>query len=106
MRRIASRVIVTSNVGNSTIRAPIDSAVQLAATGRDASAALLRAMIAAFTGRLGGENRHCVVKLDSWHVLALPLFRRAFPQVPWVFLYRDPIDVMVVDAKNAADFSW
>jgi hypothetical protein len=25
----------------------------------------------------------------------LPLFRRAFPAVPWVFLYRDPVEVLV-----------
>jgi Nif11 domain len=35
------------------------------------------------------------VKLDCWHTLALPLFRRAFPSVPWVFLYRDPVEVLV-----------
>ncbi len=25
----------------------------------------------------------------------MPLFRRAFPTVPWVFLYRDPVEVLV-----------
>jgi len=35
------------------------------------------------------------VKLDSWHTIALPLFRRAFPAVPWVFLYATPVEVMV-----------
>jgi len=25
----------------------------------------------------------------------LPLFRRAFPDVPWIFLYREPIEVLV-----------
>jgi hypothetical protein len=27
--------------------------------------------------------------------MELPLFRRAFPDVPWIFLYRDPIEVLV-----------
>jgi hypothetical protein len=31
----------------------------------------------------------------SSHSLALPLFRRAFPSVPWIFLYRDPVEVLV-----------
>jgi hypothetical protein len=44
--------------------------------------------------RRGGERRY-FVKLDSWHTSALPLFRRAFPSVPWIFLYRDPVEVMV-----------
>ncbi len=29
------------------------------------------------------------------HTLDLPLFRRAFPTVPWIFLYRDPMEVLV-----------
>jgi hypothetical protein len=35
------------------------------------------------------------VKLDSWHTLLLPLILGAFPEVPWIFLYRDPVEVMV-----------
>ncbi|MEP9358464.1 sulfotransferase [Sphingomonas sp. KR3-1] len=35
------------------------------------------------------------VKLDSWHTRALPLLRRAFPEVPWIFLHRDPVEVLV-----------
>lgn len=34
------------------------------------------------------------LKFDSWHILQLPLIRETFPQVPWVFLYRDPLDVL------------
>jgi hypothetical protein len=43
----------------------------------------------------GGDERHFFIKLDCWHTLALPLFRRAFPSVPWIFLYRDPVEVLV-----------
>lgn len=41
------------------------------------------------------ETTHLFVKFDSWHLLRLPLIRRAFPTVPWLFLYRDPIEIMV-----------
>ena len=27
--------------------------------------------------------------------MELPLFQRAFPDVPWIFLYRDPVEVLV-----------
>ena len=37
----------------------------------------------------------CFVKLDAWHIHSLPLIRAAFPRTPWVFLYRDPVEVMV-----------
>jgi hypothetical protein len=47
-----------------------------------------------------GQPRHpgqtrFVVKLDAWAVLQWPLIRRAFPHAPCLFLYRDPLEVMV-----------
>lgn len=42
-----------------------------------------------------GISRHLFIVFDAWNALELPLVRRAFPDVPWVFLYRDPIEVLV-----------
>lgn len=50
-------------------------------------------------GQPFGGARDYFIKADSWHTLALPLFRRAFPTVPWVFLYRDPVEVIVSHLK-------
>jgi hypothetical protein len=61
---------------------------------------LLIAMVAAFGRRRAGSERDYVIKLDSWHTLALPLFARAFPSVPWVFLYRDPVEVLVSQLRR------
>jgi hypothetical protein len=36
-----------------------------------------------------------LIKLDSWHIRALPMFRAVFPEVPWIFVYRDPLEVLV-----------
>jgi hypothetical protein len=41
-----------------------------------------------------GESQF-FIKLDSWHTLLLPLLLDAFPETPWIFLYRDPVEVMV-----------
>jgi hypothetical protein len=41
------------------------------------------------------EEKHFFVKFDAWHTVQLPLIQRAFPDVPWIFLYRDPIEVLV-----------
>src|SRR5438034_6204511 len=41
--------------------------------------------------RLGTE-KHLFIKFDAWNVLDLPLIRRAFPAVSWIFLYRDPVE--------------
>lgn len=78
---------------------PIDSIVQLAHTNPgvplDERVRLLRAMVGVYGRQHTGGARHYVVKLDSWHALALPLFRLAFPDTPWIFLYRDPIEILV-----------
>ncbi len=78
---------------------PLDAIVQMAGqpTDRPPAGAIraLRAMVAALGRRRFAEERDYVLKLDCWHTLALPLFRAAFPDVPWVFLYRDPVEVMV-----------
>jgi hypothetical protein len=52
--------------------------------------AMLRAIVGALGRDRCGTGGPFVVKLDSWHSLALPLFRRAFPETPWIFLHRDP----------------
>jgi hypothetical protein len=78
---------------------PIDTAVQAGRWRPDLSEERQARWLSSIVGALGqkrsaGERRY-FVKLDCWHTLALPLFRRAFPDVPWVFLYRDPVEVLV-----------
>jgi hypothetical protein len=76
---------------------PLDAVVRLAIradASREWAIAALRAMVAALARRRNGERR-CVIKLDSWHILALPLFRQAFPEVPWIYLFREPVEVLV-----------
>ncbi len=55
----------------------------------------VRAIVSALgQPRTGGESQY-FVKFDCWHALDLPLIRQAFPNVPWVFVYRDPVEVLV-----------
>ncbi|HXC54199.1 MAG TPA: hypothetical protein VNU97_02805 [Rhizomicrobium sp.] len=77
---------------------PLDVVVQSDRASPADAAGLHAALLAAIVGALG-RRRSAVqaryfVKLDSWHTLALPLFRRVFPTVPWVFLYREPGEVL------------
>lgn len=60
----------------------------------------LRALIAAFARRRRPQERDLFVKFEAWHALLLPLVRRAFPDVPWVFLYRDPLEVLAPLAEQ------
>lgn len=82
---------------------PLDAAVRYALRHpelpRDRQIALLRAMLCALARRRDGETR-CFVKLDSWHILAQPLLAEAFPDVPWVYLFRDPVEVLVSQMRR------
>jgi hypothetical protein len=62
---------------------PVDQAIQAR------NPEWLRRAVAA----LDADER-IIVKLDAWHVHALPLIREAFPSVPWIFLFRDPAEVL------------
>ncbi len=55
----------------------------------------LRWIISAFGRRRFAQEQHLLIKFDCWHILDLALIRRAFPDVPWIFVYRDPVEVMV-----------
>lgn len=55
----------------------------------------IRAIVAALgRDRGNGAARH-VIKLAPWQSFALPTMRSAFPDVNWVYLYRDSKEVMV-----------
>ncbi|MCW3835284.1 sulfotransferase family protein [Sphingomonas canadensis] len=79
---------------------PLDAVVQLQGMDPDRHAAALRAIVLALTRNRAGAA-HAFVKADSWHAFALPLFRRAFPEVPWIFIHRDPVEVLVSHARRA-----
>lgn len=80
--------------------APLDAIVRLASRADWPEArriAALRAMVGALGRR---PSARFVVKLNAWHALALPLFRAAFPDVPWLFLYRDPAAILASQIKE------
>lgn len=54
--------------------------------------------------RLGVEE-HYVIKFPSYATLFLPLINEAFPDVPKLFLYRDPVEVIVSNMKRP-DQAW
>jgi hypothetical protein len=64
------------------------------APGPDPRIAWLQGLLSAWARPRSGESRF-FAKFDSWHLLELPLILQAFPEVPWIFLYRDPVEVLV-----------
>jgi len=55
----------------------------------------LRWMVSALGQRWLGNEQQFIIKFDAWNISELPLIRRAFPNVPWVFIYGDPVEEMV-----------
>lgn len=61
--------------------------------------AYVRALVLAMAEARNGESEF-VIKLDAWDVFELPLLRRAFPDTPWIFLYRDPLEIAVSQVRQ------
>ena len=62
----------------------------------------LRWMVSALGQRRSGRETNYLIKFDSPTVLALAFIRRVFPDVPWIFLYRDPEEVLVSHIREPA----
>jgi hypothetical protein len=55
----------------------------------------LRHALAAFAASQAVPPARVVVKLDCWHLFEIGRLRRAFPDTPLLFVYRDPLEVLV-----------
>jgi len=91
---LAAQMLAASPANRVISEAPPLDAVLALDLDDDAKVDALRAMVAALGRSCVGETR-LILKLDCWHVRDLPLFRRAFPETPWVFVYREPLEVLV-----------
>ena len=60
----------------------------------------LRATIAALGQRRSGNERHLFVKFACCSISQIERIRRIWPNVPWVFLYRDPVETIVSNMQN------
>jgi hypothetical protein len=66
--------------------------------------AFLRGAISALGQRRFGTERHYFVKFAPTSILQFARIRRIWPRVPALFLYRDPIEVMVSNLQNVPDW--
>jgi hypothetical protein len=51
------------------------------------------------------SHEHYFLKFTSHNILQLNLIRHIFPDVPWLFIYRDPVDVMLSNLEWPARWS-
>jgi hypothetical protein len=68
----------------------------------DTGRALLRGLLSALGQPRRDGDRRLFVKTDCWHVCHIDRILPAFPGVPWIFLYRDPVEVLVSQARTPA----
>jgi len=82
---------------------PVDSVLRAAlvqpALIDEERATWLRWIVGALGQGHEGQSR-LFVKFDAWSALELRLVRRAFPDVPWLFLFRDPVEVLVSQSRQ------
>lgn len=55
----------------------------------------IEGLLSAYGQRRCGSEQRLVIKLDAWNIAELPLLRECFPDTPWLFLYRDPLEIAV-----------
>ncbi len=68
---------------------------------------LLRHLLRAILRRRSADHVRAFVKFRSWSVLFVRMIEKAFPEVPCLFMYRDPIEVFgsTLQKKNVAEFA-
>jgi hypothetical protein len=71
---------------------------------RQRSSLRLRTIVAGLGQPAAAESRY-FLKLDCWHILDYELIREAFPDTPVVFLYRDPLEVLVSQMRNPGQWT-
>jgi gluconate kinase len=65
----------------------------------------LRWMISALGQPRAGSENKLFIKFDSWNILDFDLVRNAFPTVPWVFVYREPVAVLASHMSQRGAFT-
>lgn len=62
--------------------------------------AALRGLLAAYGQARRGTEQALVIKLDAWNIGELPLLHAVFPDTPWLFIYRDPLEIAVSHLRS------
>lgn len=79
---------------------PLDSLLR-SGLPADTLAPALRGLISAYGQARGGVEQRLVIKLDAWHIGELPLLRRCFATTPWLFVYREPLEIAVSHLRRS-----
>lgn len=60
----------------------------------------LRGVVHALAQRRNGNEQHLFIKFACCSFAQIQCIRRIWPNVPWLFLYREPVEIIVSNLKN------
>ena len=60
----------------------------------------LRGVVHALAQRRAGNEQHLFIKFACCSFAQIERIRRIWPNVPWLFLYRDPVETIVSNVKD------
>jgi hypothetical protein len=60
----------------------------------------IRALLSAYGQRRLGVEERLLIKLDAWNVFEAPLLHALYPDTPRIFLYRDPLEIVVSQRRQ------
>jgi adenylyl-sulfate kinase len=60
---------------------------------------LIRAVIKILGQKRFSDEKNLIIKLDSWHIFKTSELRSIFPNLPFVLLYRNPVEVLKSHSK-------
>ncbi|MFJ4371689.1 sulfotransferase family protein [Pseudomonas japonica] len=93
LARLPSQVVLSEPPPLDTLlRAELPDVVRMPA---------LRGLLSAFGQVRGGQERALVIKLDAWNIRERALLRDCFPEVPWLYLYREPLEIAVSHLRQS-----
>ncbi len=66
---------------------------------------LLKDVIRVLGQKRFANEKRLFIKFDAWSIAELPLILEAYPNVPWVFLYRNPVEILVSQKRQRGLFT-
>ncbi|MBK6937499.1 MAG: sulfotransferase family protein [Chitinophagaceae bacterium] len=61
---------------------------------------LLKAAVGLYSARRNEKQKRVFIKTDSWHIHFYHSLRQLYPHTPFIFLYRNPAEVLLSQQKN------
>lgn len=79
---------------------PLDALLRSSLPQAERRAAIC-GLLSAYGQLRRGMEQKLVIKLDAWNIGELPLLCECFPDTPWMFLYREPLEIAVSHIRRA-----